>query len=85
MAPQHLFLHGRVCCVQVSFVGGKRPASHRYQRGYTSERIIIDDRIAGSKKKMIILADLFVGVGDRAVAWLEWLKDCPSLLLSSAL
>ena len=27
------------------------------------------------QKKMIIFADLFAGVGDRAVAWLESLKD----------
>ena len=69
--------------MQVSYVGGKRPASYRYQRGYKSERIIIDDLVAGSKKKMIILADLFVGVGDRAVAWLDGLKDCPSSRLST--
>lgn len=49
---------------------------HKYQKGEKAERIILEDLVDGAKKKkLLVVVDMFMGVGDRAAAWLEMFKD----------
>ena len=51
--------------------GQTKSSSYKYQKGERAEKIILEDLIAGVKKKMVVFVDAFLSVGDRAVAFLD--------------
>ena len=55
---------------------GAAGANYKYQKGAAAERKILEDIVAGvRKKKMIVFADPFMGPADKAIAFLELLQE----------
>ena len=51
--------------------GPTKSSNYKYRKGTRAEKIILEDLIAGVKKKMVVFVDAFLSVGDRAVAFLD--------------